>query len=341
MIDVIEGSYLRDILAQPVALRDSLAGFAVDPALGALLADAEVPVVLTGMGASLHALVPLELALSARGRRPVRQESGELFHHARGLLASGTLLVAVSQSGRSAEIVRLVEEVPGLRVVGVTNDATSPLALRSAAAVVTRAGKEATVSCKTYVSALAALAWVGAHLPGGDPARLRAAIASLAEAIESYLGSWRRHVEELATMLRGVNTLYFVGRGVSLATACTAGLVTKEAACVAAEGMSAAAFRHGPMEMARDDVFVLVFEGEGGTVALNRGLVEDVRRAGGRAALCGVGADTAALRLPEVSPGLSPIVEVLPVQMVTMALAALRGREAGTFRVAAKITATE
>ena len=87
-------------------------------------------VVLTGMGSSHLGLVPLHLRLVEAGLLPLTVESSELLHYQRALLDDGTLLVLVSQSGRSAEILRLLEAVRGRDVatLAVTNTAASPLA---------------------------------------------------------------------------------------------------------------------------------------------------------------------------------------------------------------------
>jgi glucosamine--fructose-6-phosphate aminotransferase (isomerizing) len=300
-------------------------------------------VVLTGMGSSYLGLVPLHLRLVAAGLAPLTVESSELLHYQRPLLAAGTLLVLVSQSGRSAEIVRLLEAVRGRGVVtiGITNTADGPLAREATAAVLTRAGEEATVSCKTYLAAQAALAWLGEVLAGGDHEAARAALGEAAPGVASYLESWRSHVEWLAERLDGVRAVFYAGRGPSLAAAGSAGLITKESTHRPSEGMSSAAFRHGPMEMLDDAVFLLAFAGAAPTRALNEALVADARAAGARAFLAADDAAEPALRLPAV-PGLArPIVELLPAEMITLALAALDGREAGRFERMAKVTATE
>jgi glucosamine--fructose-6-phosphate aminotransferase (isomerizing) len=95
------------------------------------------------------------------------------------------------------------------------------------------------------------------------------------------------------------------------------------------------------MEMLDAAVFLLVFEGAARTRALNGSLVADVRAAGARAYLAGPGSDHAAFRLPELGDLARPVLELLPVEMITLALAALHGREAGRFERATKVTATE
>ena len=161
------------------------------------------------------------------------------------------------------------------------------------------------------------------------------------DATAAYLASWRSHVEWLAEQLQDVRAVYYTGRGPSLAAACSAGLITKESTHRPSEGMSSAAFRHGPMEMLDEGVFLLAFAGGARTRALNEALVADVRATGARAFLAAEDAPEPALRLPAVPDLARPVVELLPVEMITLALAALDGREAGRFDRASKITATE
>jgi glucosamine--fructose-6-phosphate aminotransferase (isomerizing) len=332
---IIEGPYLRDILDQPAALRGAAAGFESSPGLESiarrLAAGAYRRVVLTGMGSSLSALYPLYLRLNHAGHCCLHVETAELVHSLAGLLAPDTLAVAVSQSGRSGEIVRLAGMLPPeVSLVAVTNDPASPLAARAGCVVPLNAGPESTVTCKTYVTTLLALEWLRRQLQGGPaPESVEAAAA-----VEEYLSTWRARVDEFMRLLGGVTHVFVTGRGDSLAAAETGGLILKEAACVAAEGMSCAAFRHGPLELLGPHVFVMIFQGD--AADLNRRLAEDVIAAGGRARLFSEGADLPALARP-----LRPIAEILPVQMVSLALAALKGREAGRFERASKITAVE
>jgi glucosamine--fructose-6-phosphate aminotransferase (isomerizing) len=295
------------------------------------------------MGSSHLGLVPLHLRLVDAGLLPLTVEASELLHYQRRLLDEGVLLVLASQSGRSAEILRLLEAVRGrvVATLAVTNTVDSLLAREAAAVVLTHAGEEATVSCKTYLAAQMALAWLGEVLAGGDRDATRAALAETTAATAAYLAAWRSHVDWLAERLQGVRAVYYTGRGASLAAASSAGLVTKESTHRPSEGMSSAAFRHGPMEMLDAGVFLLAFAGDARTRALNEALVADARAAGARAFLTADDAAEPAVRLPAVPALARPVVELLPVEMITLALAALDGREAGRFERVTKVTATE
>ena len=138
---------------------------------------------------------------------------------------------------------------------------------------------------------------------------------------------------------KDVTSIFITGRGDSLAAANTGGLILKESTRQPAEGMSTAAFRHGPMEMAGENTLVVVFEGDESVAALNRRLVADITNAGGRAALVTPLEPIAEVfRLPKVPDAVRPILEILPVQMLSLALASRGGFEAGCFVRASKIT---
>jgi glucosamine--fructose-6-phosphate aminotransferase (isomerizing) len=344
---VIEGPYLRDLLDQPHALQRALDGMEKGTALTEVARDLAAGkfryVVLTGMGSSLYALYPLHLALSRQGVASFWVETAELLLGFDVLYRPDTLLVAVSQSGESAEIVNLLRRAGEFgHVIGVTNNPLSRLGQRSATTLLLNAGVESTVSCKSYLTTLAALHWLGVALLQGDLPSSLAGLQAAQRGVSEYLANWRAHVDDLLALTEGVESVFVTGRAESLATTGTAGLILKESTRHHAEGMSCAAFRHGPLEMIGDKVFVLVFAGDERVAGLNRRLVEDIQRGGGRAALAAVeGASARVFQLPSTCPTLQPIVEMIPVQMLSLALAARDGREAGRFERASKITVIE
>jgi glucosamine--fructose-6-phosphate aminotransferase (isomerizing) len=267
-------------------------------------------------------------------------ETSELLHSMPQLLHSQNVVVVVSQSGASAETVRLMER-QGPLYIGVSNTPASPLATRSRITVLTRAGEEGGVSCKTAVTSLAALYWLGEHLTQGDPGTARQVLETAAPVAEAYLSQWRDHVDALVRTLAGVKHVFLAGRGSSLAAVGLGAMVQKEAAHFHAEGMSSAALRHGPFEMLGPDSFVLVFEGGDNMRERNRGLVNDVLGTGAKASLCGVGTPDGPFALPFIDEAVRPIIELLPAQMMSLALGYLQGREPGKFERIAKITTVE
>jgi glucosamine--fructose-6-phosphate aminotransferase (isomerizing) len=343
---LIEGRYLHDILEQPKAIHDTVRDLRFPEELGALSAQLQTGaikrIVLTGMGSSFYALWPCYLDLSAHGYEVVIAETSELLYYLPHLLADDSLLVVVSQSGRSAEVVKLLErKASGAKVVAVTNSPESPLAQESNALLLTHAGEEFSVSSKSYVTSLIALEMLSAYLRTGDIASVTKELTDLGSIAGRYLDGWREHIETLADLLAPASSIFIVGRGRSLAAVGVGALITKESVRVHAEGMSSAAFRHGPMEILNERVFVGVFEGASETRKLNRELVREIGQTGAKAELIGPEALIPALRLPLYSSRSAPTLEILPIQMATIALGALLGIEAGRFALASKVTEVE
>jgi glutamine---fructose-6-phosphate transaminase (isomerizing) len=342
----VEGDYFSDLLNQPRALQDTLEQLKQSKELEILAARLQKgrfnSIVLTGMGSSFHGLNPLLVQLTHAGYPAPLVETSELIYYRRGLLDPRSLIVAVSQSGRSAEVIRLLDEnhrrAP---VIAVTNTADSPLARRSDAVLLTRAGEEFSVSCKTYVSALLALKFLGDQLCGVPLARTRKELKAVLPPVTHYLARWKDHVEFMLSGLSGIRQLFLAGRGPSLAAVGTGALILKESTRFPSEGMSSAAFRHGPFEMIGPETFVLIFAGAAKTRELNLRLLQDIRARNGRAELVVQDPGECAWCLPRVPSSILPVLEILPVQMLTLALAAMADRQPGKFRFAAKITNTE
>jgi glutamine---fructose-6-phosphate transaminase (isomerizing) len=343
---IIQGDYVRDILDQPAALRNTLARLSPPRSLNRLAVKLNrgqfERIVLTGMGSSFHVLHPLKLALVAAGFTPILVETSELIHYENRFLDAKTLVVAVSQSGKSAEMVRLLEinrrQAP---IIAVSNSPRSPLAIGSDATLLTRAGKESSVSSKTYLTALLTLKWLGDVLCENTLRGMPEELTETPLAVACYLANWKDHVRTLAAQLTRIRRLFLVGRGASLAAVGTGALIIKESAHFDAEGMSSAAFRHGPFEMLSRETFVLVFAGDHRTKELNYRLWQDIREKHGKAEIVDGTGSSLPYCLPAVPLSLTSILEILPVQMITLALAACRGREAGRFQLASKVTTVE
>jgi glucosamine--fructose-6-phosphate aminotransferase (isomerizing) len=345
-LSVVQGDYFRDLLSQPKALQDTLEQLKESKELQTLAARLQKgkfkSVVLTGMGSSFHALNPLLLQLTAAGHSTVLVETSELIYYRRLLLSPESLIVAVSQSGRSAEMIRLLDaNHKRAPVIAVTNTPDSPLARRADAVLFTHAGEEFSVSCKTYVSALLALKFLGDQLCRLPLTRTLKQLRAALPPVTHYLARWKDHVEFMLPKLGGVRQLFLAGRGPSLAAVGTGALILKESTQYPAEGLSGAAFRHGPIEMLGPETFVLIFAGETKTRHLNERLVQDIRAQEGHAELVAQDSGESAYCLPNAPPSVLPVLEILPLQMLTLALAALNGRQPGKFRFTAKITTRE
>ena len=208
-------AYKTDILAQPAALQDTLdllnsTSFPKEIQHG-LQGGRWRKIVLTGMGSSYFVFLPLYLRLVSAGLSAWLVETSELLYWP-AFLTPDTLVIAASQSGSSVEILRLLEKFGSqCSVIGVTNTADSPLARRSTFAVLTRAGQEATVSCKTYLAILAAQSWLGDQLIEGQ--HEFSELASTPHIVQAYLDKLPEHIAALKPLLDGVRQVYLTGRG--------------------------------------------------------------------------------------------------------------------------------
>ncbi|MBZ5515912.1 MAG: SIS domain-containing protein, partial [Acidobacteriia bacterium] len=157
---------LEEIYQQPAALSGLRKYYtspgAIPPRALRGLASAWPPtVVFTGMGSSLFAAYPAQVFLSSQGIRSVVWETAELLHHHLKYFRPDTLLVAVSQSGETVEILRLLESLPAKsKILAVANVENSTLARRASLLLPMMAGRQTTVSTKTYTCAVAVLMYL-------------------------------------------------------------------------------------------------------------------------------------------------------------------------------------
>jgi glucosamine--fructose-6-phosphate aminotransferase (isomerizing) len=349
--------YFQDILSQPAALQQALALFDPTPltTLARRVQAGEFDrLVLTGMGASFYAAYPAWLELVQAGFPAVWVDTAELRHHALPLITPRTLVWAFSQSGRSAEIVALLEHLQtnlAGAFLAVTNDPHSPLGLAAEPALLIHARPEQTVSTRTYLNSLAIAHLAVQVLKGGQVAPARQALEQTALAMQIYLDQWEQHLALIRTVVARPVQLVVLGRGISLASAFSGALIQQEAAKYPALGMQAAEFRHGPVEIAGPGLTAIVLAGPPETVSLNYRLHQELLQRevnslwldalDGRGADLQMDADTPGLPAPSVPLAGLPLAEMLPLQLLSVHLAAARSIEPGAFRFIGKITLTE
>jgi glucosamine--fructose-6-phosphate aminotransferase (isomerizing) len=342
-------SYLADILAQPQALRRSIAQFphpAIEQVQGELRQGKFDRVVLTGMGASFNAAYPAFIQLNRLPLPVSLINSAELSHYLSGSLGEHTLCWLNSQSGRSIELTNLITQItsnPVARSLSFTNDENSPLALGADLNVHIRAGIETTVSTKTYTTMLAANLLSAVQLTGEGIKQAVQELQLVANAMETYLEAYETTLTQIERLLGIAEHIFILGRGPSLSTAWNGSLMCKEAAKFPAEGMLAADFRHGHIELVSKEVTVLFIEGDQKTAELNRDFAEEIARLNGN--VLWVGADPhpilPTLKIPEVPERFLPLVEILPMQLLSIVLATRHGIQAGDFQHIQKVTLQE
>jgi glucosamine--fructose-6-phosphate aminotransferase (isomerizing) len=345
--------FLAEIAGQPGALRRAAAGLHHQrDAMDRLFAlSREATVVFTGMGSSYDACYPAVTALARAGRAAVHLGTAELLHFRMGILNRASLVVAVSQSGESAEMVRLALSLPVAdrpTLLAITNDARSTLASIADVVLDTRAGEESGPSTMTFAASLVALAGVAASLTGTMPTDAASQLVEEAEAaasaVERLLGD-RSLPQQLVDRLGERHSIVLLGRGPARAAAEMGALTLKEAVGTPAESLEAAQFRHGPLELAGPQLAAIVFATEPETIDLDLALAAELVSAGAAVLVVtrqGVAPGGASrIEIGRLARSIAPAVSILPVQLLAWQLAILRGREPGTYVRASKVTTHE
>jgi glucosamine--fructose-6-phosphate aminotransferase (isomerizing) len=207
-------------------------------------AVSERDVVLVGSGSSLFVAMLAALALRRRGVRAAALAATEAAFE-RGAYR-GQTVVALSQSGRSADVLRAVELLQPQRLIALTNDARAPLAAKADTVIDVGAGPERAVPATKSVTAMIAVTLWGAALVGGSTGRSATTLCDTADAVETWLaGEGANEVKLAAERIALRRSVAMVGAGYGVPIALELALKLKEAAYVHAEGFAAGEFRHG------------------------------------------------------------------------------------------------
>jgi glucosamine--fructose-6-phosphate aminotransferase (isomerizing) len=348
--------FLGEIARQPEALRRAATALLEQRSALEEIREAGTTartVVFTGMGSSYDACYPAVNDLAGRGVPSLLVDTAELLHFRRPILSHETLLIIVSQSGESAEIVKLVGELSKQRgrptVVSITNGLDNDLAKRANITLDTSVGKETGPSTMTFVAAMAQLSGI-ARLVAGDGVdtaidRTRTAAEGAAQAVERLLDDPEASAAELAEFLGGKGVTVVLGRGPARAAAEMGALTLKEAAGLAVESLETAQFRHGPLELAGPDLAAIVIATEEETLDLDVGLADELAKAGSAVLVIGRGSrgspDALRIDVGSTDRTIAPAVSIVPIQLLAWRLAVMRGREPGAYVRASKVTTRE
>ncbi|MDH7571903.1 MAG: SIS domain-containing protein, partial [Armatimonadota bacterium] len=340
--------FLRDIAAQPQALRD-LVGYYRGEGAARLrqwvsLALPARRVLLSGMGSSEHALEVILPDLDDAGIAALAIDAGELLYYPR---AACDLLVLVSQSGESVETRRVAQQLSArVPLVAVTNRPNSTIGRAASLVLPLNAGDEGLISTKTYTNTLGLLHLMGRALFGAST--LAAALDALEDAAARMGGVDQAAVEQGADLMAGASNVHVVARGPALASAREFALILREGARLNATVFTGGAFRHGPFELVDHEHRAVLLAPEGPTRERMRSLAADLLRLGSRVVVVTDRPDLfpahqCACTLPVSSVGetLFPVCVAPALELLVEALARRRGVRAGEFRYGGKVTTEE
>jgi glucosamine--fructose-6-phosphate aminotransferase (isomerizing) len=314
-------------------------------------------IIFTGMGSSLFAAYPAQAYLTSHGIRAIVWEAAELLHYHLGVLKPDTLVVAVSQSGETVEVLRLLEQIPEKAgVAAVVNVERSTLARRGGLLLPMMAGRQTNVSTKTYICSVAVLMYLAFAIADEPRRHLTHVLLQAIRAQERILDQYELRMAPTVEFFDYPPYVALLSRGPDLASVYQGAMMLKEVARLGAEPISAAQFRHGPIEIVNPSHRYVVFarqtqpgprrRGAADTGRLLLKLARDIQSHGGRVLLLTnlASPETPNIRTIRVEPlklGLGTLIDTLYMQLLAHDLAVRAGLEPGKTRIAEGVTRVE
>jgi glutamine---fructose-6-phosphate transaminase (isomerizing) len=288
------------------------------------------------------------------GARPVYLlDASELVQFA--AIPAGSVLIVISRSGRSVEIVQLLAKVreSGATVIGITNLQEGTLAREAQIAMVVPVALDHAISVNTYTTLALAAGVLAGSVTGsvdftGRTAKLSCATGeSLSRAFAAAgraIPGWQAQIENSA-WLAPRSTTYFLARGSSLGSAYEARLMWEEGVKSPATAMGTGSFRHGPQEIVAKDVRFGMWIDGAKMREQDLAVARDLRKLGARVMLIGqrIPTDTADLvfNLPEILAPWQFLIDIIPAQLVAERLARLSGSDPDTFKLSSFVVEDE
>jgi len=348
---------LKEIYEQPRAIAETVSGFGEDYVRGSeVLAESSV-VYVAAAGTSYHAALYFALLAMRLARvKVVPFISSEYESYAHAATSSDALL-AISQSGETIDTLMAVRSFKekGCRVVSLTNVVGSVISRESDVAVYMKAGPEIGVAAtKTFTVQLTALTWMAYKLAearggveGREIATVLERLRTLSDLAEEVLKRYNGWAKELAREFSAKQSAYYLGRGLALPIALEGALKLKEIAYVHAEGYPAGESKHGPIALVEPGFPVVFVSVDGGLEKKLRGNVEEMKARG--AFTIGVvplgsrllGVLDMVAELPSDDPLLTPVLSVIPLQLLAYYTAVEKGLDPDKPRNLAKTVTVE
>jgi glucosamine--fructose-6-phosphate aminotransferase (isomerizing) len=368
--DIKKGDYphymLKEIFEQPDSVRDAMRGrLSADECtakLGGLnMNPAELRevgrIVLTGCGTALHAGMVGEYLIEYLAGIPTEVEFASEFRHRNTPMTMDTLVFAISQSGETADTLGALRESrrKGFRTLGICNNVASTIARESDGGVYMHAGPEIGVAAtKSFTSQLVILSLIGLllgrmrHLSTAEGSRMIEALEALPAQIEDVL-KLSDHIRTIARKYAEANGMLFFGRQFNFPIALEGALKMKEITYLFAEGHPSAELKHGIIALVRPDLPSIFIAPDDAVFSKNVNNMEQVKaRKGpiialtsgkGAKALKGIANDL--IEIPAAHDCVTPILSVIPLQLLAYHLAVELGRDVDKPRNLAKSVTVE
>lgn len=339
--------FLQDIMRQPAEMQrtiEYLTGPGQDRlAKASGLFRTAGDVVITGIGASLNAAMGAVSLFHQAGHAAHVQEAAELLHFC--AIPRGAVIVAISRTGRSVEIVQLLAKAreSGATVVGITNCADSPLANESQVAIVAPATLDYAISVNTYSTLLVAASALASSATTSFRSVATALVKSISEA-QGYLELWQKQLSD-SMWLATATPYYFLARSGSVSSCHEARLLWEEGVKMPATAMGTSSFRHGPQEIVRQGMRFCMWIDQSQMREQDLAVARDLRELGASVMLIGENlprnAADLVCQLPASPPHWQFVIDVLPVQLAAERLSRLAGVDCDSFRLCSYVVEDE
>jgi glucosamine--fructose-6-phosphate aminotransferase (isomerizing) len=340
---------LKEIFEQPRSITNAMAGRIVPETGqahlgGVTLSDEEIRnisrIVITACGTSWHAGLIGEYMLEEYTRIPVEVEYASEFRYRDPLVDPSSVVVVISQSGETTDTLAAMKEAQqkGAKAVGICNVVGSTIARETDCGTYVHAGPEIGVaSTKAFTSQVVVEMLLTLHLAETRLGRFEAGreiVRALQKLPQQVQGILERsdEIKDIASEYATHNNFLYLGRGSNFPVALEGALKLKEISYIHAEGYPAAEMKHGPIALIDDKMPVVVIAVKDSAYDKIMGNVEEVRARGGRIlAIASEGDGEIAKRVdrviyvPVTLPALTPILSVIPLQLLAYHIAVSRG----------------
>lgn len=347
--------FLQEIEEQPEALTQTLNYFTEGPGKDSLKNIQSIwntgnynQILFTGMGSSYFISYAATCMLNKSGITSFSINAGELLHYQFSLVNPKTMLVCISQSGESYEIVRILEMLPeGVTCIGICNEADSTLAKKTKEVLLCKAGKEDMTSTKTFTSTYLATYILARSLAGTFDDKSIIEIKGAIKVVAGLITHNDEWLNDAICTIAHVPFVQLIGRGSVYATVSQCALMFMEATRNPASSLYGGEFRHGPMEMVKEGFRAVVFAPKGATYEQSIIVTKDILKFGGKVLL--ITDETPAIKdnnlfsivIPCANEELFAIPSVIPLQLIVNQWATESGNEPGYFTRGAKVTVIE